>query len=101
MRLRGHLRGLRSATGRRNARVFDSSSRDAPVDSAARRYRCDPRAEAPGLDEPPWTRRAGRETYNGCRVSVLTTYRNGVREHGTRAIPLLTRYYAARAVGML
>lgn len=34
-------------------------------------------------------------------MSILTTYRDGVRQHGSRAIPLLTRYYAARALGML
>lgn len=34
-------------------------------------------------------------------MSILATYRNGVREHGPRAIATVTRYYAARAVGML
>jgi SAM-dependent methyltransferase len=34
-------------------------------------------------------------------MSVIATYRSGVREHGARAIATLTRYYAARAVGAL
>ena len=33
-------------------------------------------------------------------MSILATYRNGIREHGARAIATLTRYYAARAVGL-
>ena len=34
-------------------------------------------------------------------MSVLSTYKSGVREHGVRAIGTLTRYYAARAVGLV
>jgi SAM-dependent methyltransferase len=34
-------------------------------------------------------------------MSILATYRQGIREHGTRAIGTLTRYYAARAVGLM
>ena len=34
-------------------------------------------------------------------MSIVSTFRNGVQEHGTRAIGTLTRYYAARAVGLV
>ena len=34
-------------------------------------------------------------------MSILATYRSGVREHGLGAIGTLTRYYAARAVGLV
>ncbi|NUQ21437.1 MAG: methyltransferase domain-containing protein [Gemmatimonadaceae bacterium] len=34
-------------------------------------------------------------------MSVVATYRSGVREHGFGAIGTLTRYYAARAVGLI
>lgn len=34
-------------------------------------------------------------------MSVLATYRNAVRQHGVGAIETLTRYYAARAVGLI
>jgi SAM-dependent methyltransferase len=34
-------------------------------------------------------------------MSVFATYRSGVREHGVRAIGTLTRYYAARAMGLV
>lgn len=34
-------------------------------------------------------------------MSIVATYRNGVREHGPRAIATLTRYYAARAIGLI
>lgn len=34
-------------------------------------------------------------------MSVLSTYRTSVREHGARAIVTLTRYYVARAVGLM
>ena len=33
-------------------------------------------------------------------MSMLATYRNGIREHGLGAIGTLTRYYAARAIGL-
>ncbi|NUO65214.1 MAG: methyltransferase domain-containing protein [Gemmatimonadaceae bacterium] len=34
-------------------------------------------------------------------MSVLATYRSGVKAHGVRAIATLTRYYAARVFGLL
>lgn len=34
-------------------------------------------------------------------VSIIATYRHGAQAHGARAIVTLTRYYAARAVGLL
>ena len=34
-------------------------------------------------------------------MSVIATYRNGLKTHGVRALGTLTRYYAARAFGML
>lgn len=34
-------------------------------------------------------------------MSVLATYRSGVKTHGVRAIGSITRYYAARAIGLL
>lgn len=34
-------------------------------------------------------------------MSVLSTYSRGVREHGVRAIGTLSRYYAARAIGLV
>jgi hypothetical protein len=34
-------------------------------------------------------------------MSVLSTYKRGVREHGSRAIGALTRYYVARVTGVI